>query len=94
MSFETKQVFHCILCHSTTLSVHFLGSKYQGKKGLIFYEIKNGTSTMKKHYEAEHFDILKMYVNEIVQCHSTKTNASTKQSSKSDNFKIHFCIFQ
>jgi len=49
---------------------------------------------MKKHYEVEHFDIFKMYVNEIVQCHSAKTNASTKQSSKSDNSKIHFCIFQ
>jgi hypothetical protein len=49
---------------------------------------------MKKHYEVEHFDILKMYVNKIVQRHFVETNASTKQSFKSDNSRIHFCIFQ
>jgi hypothetical protein len=35
-----------------------------------------------------------MYVNEIVQQHLVETNASTKQSLKNDNSKIHFCIFQ
>ncbi len=35
MSFETKQVFYCILCHSTILGVHFLGLKNWGRKGLI-----------------------------------------------------------
>jgi hypothetical protein len=80
------------LCHSTTLGVHVLGSKNWGRKGLISYEIE--TSTMKKHCEVEHFDILKMYVDEIVQQHFVETNVFMKQSSKSDNFRIHFFIFQ
>jgi hypothetical protein len=33
MSFETKQIFHCILCHSTTVGVHVLGSKKSSRKG-------------------------------------------------------------
>jgi hypothetical protein len=49
---------------------------------------------MKKHCEVEHFDILKMYVDEIVQQHFVETNVFMKQSSKSDNFRIHFFIFQ
>ncbi len=62
---------------------HVLGSKTQGKKGLISYKIENGTSTMKKHYEVEHLNIFKTYVIEIVQWwHSTKTNDFVKQSSK------------
>jgi hypothetical protein len=48
------------------LWVHVLGSKTQSTKGLIFYKIENGNSTMKKQNEIEHSNIFKMYVNEIV----------------------------
>jgi len=48
------------------LGAHVLGSKTQNRKGLISYEIINGTSAMKKHCEAEQFDIFKMYVSEII----------------------------
>ncbi len=37
---------------------------------------------MKKHCEVEHSNILKMYVNEIVQQHFAKIDPSRKQSSK------------
>lgn len=40
VSLETKQVVHCILCHSIPLDVHVLVSKTQSRKGLIFYKIK------------------------------------------------------
>jgi hypothetical protein len=41
------------------LGVCVLGLKIRGRKGLISYEIENGTSTLKKRYryEVEHFDI-------------------------------------
>jgi hypothetical protein len=48
------------------LGAHVLGSKTQCRKRLISYKNINGISTMKKDCEAEHFDIFKMYVNEIV----------------------------
>jgi hypothetical protein len=80
---EMKQVVHCILCHSIPLDVHVLGSKTQSRKRSIFYKIKNWTSTMKKHCEAKHSNILKMYISEIVQqwCF-VETNAYEKQSFK------------
>jgi hypothetical protein len=48
------------------LGAHVLGLKIQSRERLIFYKTMNGTSAMKKHCEAEHFDILKMCVSEIV----------------------------
>jgi hypothetical protein len=54
MSFETKQVFYYILCHSIILNAHVLGSKIQGKKRLITYKIEKGTSIMEKCYEIQH----------------------------------------
>jgi hypothetical protein len=66
LSFKKKNVFHCILCHSIALGAYVLGSKTQGRKLLIFYKIKIRTLAMNKHCEIEHFDSLKMYVNEIV----------------------------
>jgi hypothetical protein len=48
------------------LDVHVLRWKTWGRKGLIFYKTKNGTSAMKKHCEVEHSSILKMYVHDIV----------------------------
>jgi hypothetical protein len=62
---ETKQIFHCIMCHSILLGAHALGLKTRGRKGLVSHKTKNGTSTMKKHCEGEHFNIWKVYVNEI-----------------------------
>jgi hypothetical protein len=63
--------------------VHVLRSKTQSRKGLFFYKIENGTSTMKKHNEVEHSNILKMYVNEIVWwCYAKIDVFEFKQSSK------------
>lgn len=54
MSFETKEIFYYILCHSITLNAHVLGSKIQSKEGLISYKIENGTSTIEKCYETQY----------------------------------------
>jgi len=51
--------------HLVLLCVDALGLKSRSKKGLVFYKIENGTSTMKKHCEGEHFNIWKVYDNEI-----------------------------
>jgi hypothetical protein len=64
------------------LGAHVLGLKTRGSKGLIFYKTENGTSTMKKHYEGEHFNIWKVYVNEISFQRSVETNPSKKWNSK------------
>jgi hypothetical protein len=65
------------------LWVHVLGSKTQSRKWLIFYKIENGTSTMNKHYEVEHSNILKMYVNEIAWQRYVEMDVfEFKQSSK------------
>jgi hypothetical protein len=55
------------LCHLVPLDAHVLGSKNKGKKELISYQTKNGSSTMKKHCEIEDSNILKNYVSEIIQ---------------------------
>jgi hypothetical protein len=52
---------------------------------------------MKKHCEVEHFDIFKMYVNEIVHQHFAEIDPSRKQSSKLQkvvfqNPFLHFSI--
>lgn len=62
MSLETKQVLCCIICHPIALGAHVLGSKIQGRKGLILYKTENGTA-MKNH--CDHSNIWKVYVNEI-----------------------------
>jgi hypothetical protein len=54
VSFEIEQFFYYVLCHSIILNAHVLGSKIQGKKRLISYKTKNGTSTMKRCYETQH----------------------------------------
>jgi hypothetical protein len=66
VSIEIKHVLHCILCHSNALGAHVLGLKTQGRKGLISYKTENGTSTMKKHCETKHSNILNIYISEIV----------------------------
>jgi hypothetical protein len=53
------------MCHLIHLGAHVLGLKTRGRKGLVLYKTKNGTSTMKKNCEAEHFNIWRLYVNEI-----------------------------
>lgn len=42
-----------------------LGSKIQGRKGLILYKTENGTSTTKNHCGGDQSNIWKVYVNEI-----------------------------
>jgi hypothetical protein len=66
------------MCHSVPFGVRVLGLKSRNRKGLICYKIKNGTSTMKKHCEGEHFNIWKVYVNEISFQHSIETNPFEK----------------
>jgi hypothetical protein len=66
VSLETQQAICYILCHLVPLDPHVLRSKTQGKKGLISYQIENGTSTMKKHYKVEHSNIFKRYAIKIV----------------------------
>ncbi len=66
VSIKIKHVLHCILCHSIALGAHVLGLETQGRKGLISYKTKSGTSTIKKHCETKHSNNLKIYINEIV----------------------------
>jgi hypothetical protein len=71
-------MFFIYYVSSNSLGAHVFGSKTRGSKGLIFYKIENGTSTMKKHYESEHFNIWKVYVNEISLQRFVETNPSKK----------------
>jgi hypothetical protein len=40
MSLKIEHIFRCILSHLIPLDVHVLGSKNQGRKGLISYKTK------------------------------------------------------
>ncbi len=82
VSLEKEWVPCCIICHPIALGAHVLGSKIQGRKGLILYKTENGTSAMKNHYEGEHSNIWKVYVNEITLNCYVGIDPSKKQSSK------------
>jgi hypothetical protein len=56
---KCPQIMKCILCYISPIL--FSNSKTQKKKGLILYNTTNGITTLKKHVNANHSIIAKMF---------------------------------
>ncbi len=56
---ENTQIMHCIFCYQELIIGIYL--KTQTKKGLISYYKTNGITSLKKHVDAKHTNIAKMF---------------------------------
>jgi len=56
---KCPQIMKCIFCYISPIL--FSNSKTQAKKGLILYNTINGITTLKKHVDANHSNIAKMF---------------------------------
>jgi hypothetical protein len=60
---ENPQIMHCILCHK--IPVNATNLKTQVKSELISYFKTNGISSLKKHVNANHGLVAKMFEKEV-----------------------------
>jgi hypothetical protein len=60
---KCPQTMKCITCYNSQVLIHNL--KIQTRKHLIIYNTINGITTLKKHVNANHFIIAKMFDEEI-----------------------------
>jgi hypothetical protein len=56
------QIMHCILCHNNPI---FVIPKPQPRKGLVIYNTTNGITTLKKHVNSHHSNIVKRFEEKI-----------------------------
>ncbi len=63
IDFEYTQIIHCILCYQEPIIG--INSKTQGRKGLNFSYKRNGITSFKKHVDAKHIIIVKMFEKEV-----------------------------
>jgi hypothetical protein len=63
IDFENTQIMHCIICYQEPIIG--INSKTQARKRLIFYYKTNGITSLKKHVDAEHIVIAKLFEEEI-----------------------------
>jgi hypothetical protein len=58
-----SQTMHCIFSHSNPILN--LNPKTQARKGLIIYNITNGITTLRKHVNVDHSNVLKKFEKEV-----------------------------
>ncbi len=59
----TPQTMHCIFCHNNPILN--LNPKIQVSKGLIIYNTINGITTLKKHVNLYHSNVLNFFFEEM-----------------------------
>jgi len=71
---------HCILCYQESIIGRNL--RTQARKGLISYYKRNGITFLKKHVDAKHIVIAKMFKKEINSLLKGKKRKDNQQKKK------------
>ncbi len=63
---DQVQQLKCFIFFPNVVLPSLIEKKTKGKKGIIAYNSSFGTSSMKRHFEAQHLEFIISYVEEVV----------------------------
>ncbi len=63
---DQVQQLRCFVCFPNVVHPSLIEKKTKGEKGIIVYNTSFGTSSMKRHIEAEHLEFITTYVEKVV----------------------------